>query len=136
MLSIVLSLLFHYLFFAPIRISGKWTKFICEATQHWSGWFTCTRAELYDCSQLGYIGCSLAGLISLLDLPHPVVDTSVNLIYFFMWIWKFCNFSPVLQFEFAWALINIASSKAVVGAAAVARFIYLWACLIQLWILW
>ena len=31
-------------------------KFICEAMQHWTGWFTCTRAELYVCSQLGFIG--------------------------------------------------------------------------------
>ena len=29
-------------------------------------------------------GFYLAGFVSLLCLPHPVVDTLVNLIYFFM----------------------------------------------------
>ena len=36
--------------------------------------------------------CSCGWIHLFVGLPHPVVDTSVNLIYFFMWMWIFCNF--------------------------------------------
>jgi|688.fasta_scaffold1457678_1 hypothetical protein len=84
MLSIVLSLLFQSFFSPQLGFLESEKSSSVKLRNIELDDETSTRAELYVCSQLGYIGCSLAGLISLLDLPHPVVDTSVNLIYFFM----------------------------------------------------
>ena len=83
-------------FFTPIRISGKWKSHLwSHATLNWmiylykSGTVWLQPTWLYRMQSAEFY---LAGFGSLLCLPKPVVDTSVNLIYFFMWMWKFCNF--------------------------------------------